>query len=155
MQLVDATTGANLWAERFDRPLRDIFAVQDEIVQKIVTTLDLYFKLGERGIPAWGRTHGTNNLEAFDDLLRGAWYDWSMTQEGNAKARAMFEKAIELDPKYADAYVAVGWTYFADACNGWTEPSGVSRRSSSGPLEFSRSRFGACIRNGAKGHCFG
>ena len=123
VQLVDATTGANLWAERFDRPLRDIFAVQDEIVQKIVTTLDLYFKLGERGIPAWGRTHGTNNLEAFDDLLRGAWYDWSMTQEGNAKARAMFEKAIELDPKYADAYAAVGWTYFADAFNAWTEPS--------------------------------
>src|SRR4029077_2790207 len=54
VQLVDATTGANLWAERFDRPLRDIFAVQDEIVQKIVTTLDLVFKLGERGVPALG-----------------------------------------------------------------------------------------------------
>ena len=46
-----------------------------------------------------------------------------MTQEGNAKARAMFEKAIELDPKYAYAYVAVGWTYFFDASNGWMEPS--------------------------------
>jgi hypothetical protein len=54
VQLVDATTGANLWAERFDRPLRDIFAVQDGIVQKIVTTLDLEFKLGERGISTWG-----------------------------------------------------------------------------------------------------
>jgi adenylate cyclase len=123
VQLVDATTGANLWAERFDRPLRDIFSVQDEIVQKIVTTLDLYFKLGERGIPEWGRTHGTDNLEAFDDVLRGAWYLWSMTQEGNAKARAMFEKAIELDPKYADAYAAVGWIYFQDAFNAWMEPS--------------------------------
>jgi adenylate cyclase len=123
VQLVDATTGADLWAERFDRPLRDIFAVQDEIVQKIVTTLDLYFKLGERGIPEWGRTHGTNNLEAFDDVLRGAWYAWSLTQEGNAKARTMFEKAIELDPKYADAYVCVGWTYFSDAWNGWTDRS--------------------------------
>ena len=74
VQLVDATTGANLWAERFDRPLHDIFAVQDEIVQKIVTTLDLEFKLGERGVPAVGRMHGTDNLEAFDDLLRGRWY---------------------------------------------------------------------------------
>jgi Tfp pilus assembly protein PilF len=46
-----------------------------------------------------------------------------MTQEGNAKARAMFEKAIELDPKYADAYAAVCWTYFADAFNAWMEPS--------------------------------
>ena len=71
VQLVDATTGANIWAERFDRPLRDIFAVQDEIVQKIVTTVDLEFKLGERGIPQWARTHGTDNLEAFDDALRG------------------------------------------------------------------------------------
>jgi hypothetical protein len=58
----------------------------------------LYFKLGERGIPEWARTHGTDNLEAFDDVLRGTWYGWSMTQEGNAKARTMFEKAIELDP---------------------------------------------------------
>src|SRR6202043_753854 len=100
-----------------------MFAVQDEIVQKIVTTLDLYFKLGERGIPEWGRTHGTDNLEAFDDILRGAWYLWSMTQEGNGNTRAMFEKAIELDPKYADAYSAVGWTYFQDAFNAWLEPS--------------------------------
>jgi len=123
VQLVDATTGANLWAERFDRPLRDIFAVQDEMVQKIVTTLDLYFKLGERGIPALGQTHGTNNLEAFDDFLRGVWYGWSGTQEGNAKARAMYQKAIELDPRYADAYVGVGWTYFMDAWAGWMEPS--------------------------------
>jgi adenylate cyclase len=123
VQLVDATTGANLWAERFDRPLRDIFAVQDEIVQKIVTTLDLEFKLGERGIPSGVRMQGTDNLEAFDDVLRGAWYGWSMTQEGNAKARAMYEKAIELDPKYADAYVDLGSTYFADAWNGWMESS--------------------------------
>jgi len=123
VQLVDATTGANIWAERFDRPLHDIFAVQDEIVQKIVTTLDLEFKLGERGVPALGNLHGTNNLEAFDDVLRGTWYNWSFTQEGNAKARAMYEKALELDPQYADAYVDLGWTYFMDAWAGWVEPS--------------------------------
>jgi adenylate cyclase len=126
VQLVDATTGANLWAQRFDRPLRDIFSVQDEIVQKIVTTLDLEFKLGELGIPASVRLQGTNNVEAFDNVLRGTWYTWSMTQEENAKARAMFEKAVELDPKYAYAYVAVGWIYFFDASNGWMEPSKAS-----------------------------
>jgi adenylate cyclase len=126
VQLVDATTGANIWAERFDRPLHDIFAVQDEIVQKIVTTLDLVFKLGEGGIPALGKTHGTNNLEAFDDLLRGAYYAWMGTQEGNAKARAMYEKVIELDPKFADAYVGMGWTYVLEAENGWMESSNAS-----------------------------
>ena len=125
VQLVDATTGANLWAERFDRPLRDIFAVQDEIVQKIVTTLDLVFKL--KKFPAIGRTHGTDNLEAFDDALRGDWYGWSITQEGNAKARVMYEKAVELDPKYVYAYVGLAWTYFMDAWAGWIEPTEVSR----------------------------
>jgi len=123
VQLVDATTGANIWADRFDRPLRDIFAVQDEIVRKIVTTLDLVFKLREGGVPALGKTHGTNNLDAFDDLLRGAYYAWIGTQEANAKARTIYEKAIELDPKYADAYVGMGWTYFLEAANGWVEPS--------------------------------
>ena len=48
-QLIDATTGAHLWAERYDRPLKDIFALQDEIVQKIVTTLKLQLTLRDRG----------------------------------------------------------------------------------------------------------
>ena len=86
VQLVDATTGANIWADRFDRPLRDIFAVQDEIVRKIVTTLDLVFKLREGGVPALGKTHGTNNLDAFDDLLRGAYYAWIGTQGGKCES---------------------------------------------------------------------
>jgi adenylate cyclase len=94
VQLVDAMTGASLWAERFDRRLHDIFTLQDEIVQKIVTTVSLEFKLEERGIPESGRTHGTSNLESFDDVLRGHWYVWSMTQEGNSKARATYEKAM-------------------------------------------------------------
>jgi adenylate cyclase len=153
---VDATTGANIWVERFDRPLRDIFAVQDEIVQKIVTTVDLEFKLGERGIPQWARTHGTENLEAFDDALRGTWYGWSMTQEGNAKARAMFAKAIELDPKYADAYVGMGRTYFEDVWNGWMDGGlkgtlcGIS-----GHREVPTTSLGTLIRNGAKGYSSG
>jgi len=66
------------------------------------------------------------NLEAFDDVLRAAWYGWSMTQEGNAKARTIYEKAIELDPKYADAYVGLGSTYFADAWNGCMDSSQAS-----------------------------
>ena len=124
VQLVDATTGANIWAERFDR-LRcrrySFFAVQDEIVQKIVTTLDLVFKLGEGGIPALGKTHGTNNLEAFDDLLRGAYYAWMGTQEGNAKARAMYEKVIELDLSLRMAISAwAGPTFLMRRMDGWS-----------------------------------
>jgi adenylate cyclase len=71
VQLADATTGEELWAERYDRPLRDIFALQDEIVRRIVTTLNLQLTLAQRGflIP-----RKTDNLEAYDDVLRGAEY---------------------------------------------------------------------------------
>ena len=71
-QLVDATTGDQLWAERYDRPLRDIFALQDEIVRRIVTTLNLQIDVSEQGgFHRCRRTDGTSNLEAYDDYLRG------------------------------------------------------------------------------------
>jgi len=107
-QLVDATTGADLWAQHYDRPLRDIFALQDEIVQMIVTTLNLQLTLEELGILVRKQT---GNLDAYDNFLRGVEYFWRSTKDGNAKARQMFEKAIELDPKYTDAYAWLGENY--------------------------------------------
>ncbi len=68
-QLADATTGADLWAVRYDRPMRDIFSLQDEIVQRIVTTLNLQLDLMQRGFDV--RPQTTDNLEAFDDFLHG------------------------------------------------------------------------------------
>src|SRR5712692_11300834 len=108
-QLVDATSGAELWAERYDLPLQDIFSVQDELVRRIVTTMGLQLVL-------WDRTgrqplRGTDNLEAYDYDLRGWQYFFTITREGYPKAREMWEKAIELDPKYAEAYAEVGFTY--------------------------------------------
>jgi adenylate cyclase len=117
-QLVDATTGADLWAERYDRPLRDIFSVQDEIVRRIVTTLNLQLTLWEEhGILVRRRT---DNLEAYDDFLRGLEYFWSFSKEGNAKAHQMYEKAIALDPKYVDAYVNLGWCYWIASVWQWS-----------------------------------
>jgi len=107
-QLVDATTGHHLWAERYDRPLQDIFALQDEVVQKIVTTLKLQLTLWERGSLVRKRT---DNLEAYDYYLRGLESFWRFTKEANAQARQLFEKAIELDPQYAEAYASLGMTY--------------------------------------------
>jgi TolB-like protein/Flp pilus assembly protein TadD len=108
VQLIDATTGFHLWSEQYDRPLQDIFALQDEIVQKIVTTLKLQLTLQEQGYIVRKRT---NNLEAYDAFLRGLGYHWGYTKEAVAQARQMYEKAIALDPQYADAYVWLGWTY--------------------------------------------
>ena len=85
-QLIDAATGGHLWAERYDRPLQDIFAVQDEIRAEIVTHLGLELTEEEqerlRRIP-------TTNLEAYDDLLRGLEYRLPRTPRGNAQARQM------------------------------------------------------------------
>jgi TolB-like protein len=67
-QLVDATTGDHIWAEHYDRALRDIFALQDEIVRRIVTTLSLQIALSGHGILV---TKRTDNLEAYDYFLRG------------------------------------------------------------------------------------
>jgi adenylate cyclase len=126
-QLVDATSGADLWAQHYDRPLRDVFALQDEIVQRIATTLNLQLTLEERGILVRKRT---DNLEAYDNFLRGTECLWSFTKDGNAKARQMFEKAIELDSKYADAYAWLGQTYII----GWSflfspDPDALDRAS--------------------------
>jgi adenylate cyclase len=122
VQLADTTTGAELWAERYDRPLRDIFALQDEIVRKIVTTVNLQLALSQQGVAI---PRSTENLEAYDDLLRGT-YLLSSTKNGNAKARQMFEKAIHLDPDYAYAYASLGLNYFL----GWVwafdpDPNGL------------------------------
>src|ERR1044072_1551898 len=76
-QLIVATTGEHLRSERFERPFKDIFVLQDEIVQKIVTTLKLQLTLQEQGYIV--RKH-TDNLEAYDAFLRGAEYGWRSTK---------------------------------------------------------------------------
>jgi TolB-like protein/class 3 adenylate cyclase/Flp pilus assembly protein TadD len=104
-QLIDATTGGHLWAERYDRDYKDIFALQDEVIQRIVFALSV--KLTQKEKEQLARKY-TDNLEAYDYYLRGEQSLKSFTVEGVAKARSMFEKAIELDPRFAQAYAAHG-----------------------------------------------
>ena len=115
-QLVDATTGDHIWAEHYDRALRDIFSLQDEIVRRIVTTLNLQLTLEERGVLFKKRTE---NQEAYDDFLRALEYTLSITKDGNEKARQELEKAIALDPKYSDAHAELGWVYLIDLVSQW------------------------------------
>src|SRR5262249_44637355 len=108
-QLIDTTTDSHLWSERYDRPLKDLFALQDEIVQQIVTTLRLQLTLEEHGYIV--RKH-TDNLEAYDAFLRGEEAFNRFTQEANAQAQQLFERALALDPQYAEAYAYLSWTYY-------------------------------------------
>ncbi len=110
-QLVDTTTGDHIWAESYDRPLRDIFLLQDEIVQRIVTTLSLQLTLEGRAIQFKKRTH---NFKAYDDFLRALEYMLSTTKDGDEKAHQLLDKAITLDPEYSDAYAELAWVYFMD-----------------------------------------
>jgi TolB-like protein/Tfp pilus assembly protein PilF len=124
-QLIDATTGEHLWTERYDRPLTDIFTLQDEIVQKIVTTLKLQITLREQGYLVRKRT---DSLEAYDSLMRGWESFYRSTKETNAQARQMFEKAAALDPQYAEAHAWLGYTYLMVSIQQWEpDPQNLRR----------------------------
>jgi len=111
-QLIDATTGHHLWAERYDRDLEDIFAVQDEITREIVVALDVQLREGEQH-RVW--SNGTQSLEAWecvrlatDDILGGS-------AEAQPKATELIERALAIDPDYAIAWAMRGWLYFTEA----------------------------------------
>jgi adenylate cyclase len=117
-QLIDATSGHNIWAERYYRDMKNVFALQDDIVQAIVTTLAVKIDTEERKRVM---RKDTENFEAYDYVLRGWEYYLRSTRSENTKAQHMFEEAIALDHRYATAYVGLGQTYMAEFAYGWTE----------------------------------
>jgi len=124
-QLIDATTGHHLWAKRYDRDLKDIFAIQDEITLKIMKAMRVELRLGKEGRELYKIT---DNLEAYEKLIQGIYYGNRGTKHDNAQARQMFEQAIALDPECARCYTALGWTHFMDARFGWSESRAKSNR---------------------------
>jgi adenylate cyclase len=117
-QLIDALTGHHLWAERYDRDIKDIFAVQDEITKNIITALQVKLTYGEQ---AHVMGKGTKNLEAFIKCLQSLSSLHTHTKEGNALGRKLAEESIALDPGYPRPYVALAQTYILDILLGATE----------------------------------
>ncbi len=116
-QLIDAIKGYHLWAERYDRDLKDIFKLQDEISQKIITALEVKLTVGEQA-RMWAK--GTHNLEAYLKLLKAREYLSAFNSESNVKARQMVKGAIDLDPQYALAYTTMGFINMMDVWFGIT-----------------------------------
>jgi len=104
-QLVDAQTDHHLWAERYERELKDIFAVQDDITKNIITSVHVQLTEGEQG-----RLYakGTANLDAYLKDSEARWYLGQSTKEGLLKAKQLAEAAIALDPNYPSAYNTLG-----------------------------------------------
>ncbi len=111
-QLIDATTGRHVWAERYDRDLEDIFAVQDDITREVVVALDVRLSGGEQA-RIW--SSGTKNVEAWECVKLGMDALNRVTPEGRIEARRLIKRALDLDPTYPMAWVSLGWLYWHEA----------------------------------------
>ena len=118
-QLIDAITGHHIWSEHYDRELKDIFALQDEITLKILYAMKIELTEGEQ-VRQW-KKWGSNNLKATEKNFQAVASIRRLTKQDNYLARQFAEEAIVLDRNYIWPYVNVGWTHFYDAIFGWSE----------------------------------
>ncbi|MGH6913966.1 MAG: hypothetical protein ACREH3_09705, partial [Geminicoccales bacterium] len=120
VQLIDADTGAQVWSERWDRPLREVFAVRDELVQQIAGTIAGYGGPVMSDSIERARRKPPQSLDAYD-YVRLARAAYRVDKEGLAEVRALLEKAIALDPSYPAAYLQLAWAHFNEALNGYSD----------------------------------
>jgi tetratricopeptide (TPR) repeat protein len=124
VQLIDAENGNHLWAERFDKPIADLFDMQDEIVARLANTVDNQLTAAEARRAE--KASRIDNLDAFDLTMRGRALTFRFiqqpTRENNDAARAMYEQALAIDPNDAAALAGDAGTYLYDMAFGWTNP---------------------------------
>ena len=116
-QMIDGASGGHLWAERYDRDLTDIFAVQDDVTQHIVAALSVKLTRDELKRVV---KKGTDNLEAYDIFLKGREHTLRQTKEANAKAVVMLERVTELDPEFAAAVALLAFNHVEAYINRWS-----------------------------------
>ena len=115
--MTDALTGNRLWAERYDRDMKDIFVLQDEITLKIITALHVKLRKGEM---VHVMAKGAKSLDAFIKYMQALELFDNMTKEGNAQGKKLLEEAIALDPEYPRLYMGLAITHFMDVWFGTT-----------------------------------
>jgi adenylate cyclase len=117
-QLIDAATGHHVWAETYNRELRDIFDIQDEIAEAIARSIEPALERSE-----WKRTlrQQPQELDAWDSHWRGWWHLKQYSKDENARSRLLFERAIELDPGLVRALVGLVIVHTEDVANQWSD----------------------------------
>ena len=122
-QLIDATTGGHVWADRYDGDLKNIFAFQDKVTRNVVAALAVELTKDDRERVA---RKGTGNAQAYDVFLKGWQRYLRQTPEDFRAAIVHFEKAVELDPKYGRAYAALAASYWEVSTRYWSVALGLS-----------------------------
>lgn len=122
-QLNDAVTGSQLWAERYDRDIADVFAVQDEITEAIVAAIEPQIYAAEN---FRAQRKQPDSMDAWDLVMRGLSYFWRVTRQDNVVAQALLEKAISIDPNYGQALGVLATSHTFGAHMGWVDMAAVA-----------------------------
>lgn len=123
-QLIDAETSAHLWAERYDRPYEDIFAIQDEITENVVGAIEPEMLMGEgRRVVAQRKT----DPGAFDCCMRGIWHHFQVDRDEFTEAEKWLRRAIAIDPKFARAHMTLARVLFGRCLFGWSKNIAADR----------------------------
>ena len=123
-QLNDVATGSHIWAERYDRGLADVFAVQDEITEAIVAAIEPQLYAAEN-FRAQRKAPGS--LDAWDLVMRALSHYWRVTRQDNVVAQALLEKAISIDPNYGQALGVLATSYMFCVHMGWADHKAIKR----------------------------
>jgi TolB-like protein/cytochrome c-type biogenesis protein CcmH/NrfG len=130
-QLNDVVTGSHLWAERYDRDLADVFAVQDEITEAIVAAIEPQLYAAEN---FHAQRKAPDSLDAWDLVMRALSHFWRVTRQDNVVGQALLEKAISIDPNYGQALGVLATSYMFTAHMGWMDMATAMAKAESAAL---------------------
>jgi TolB-like protein/Tfp pilus assembly protein PilF len=150
-QLNDVATGSHLWAERYDRDLADVFAVQDEITEAIVAAIEPHLYAAEN---FHAQRKAPDSLDAWDLVMRALSHYWRVTRQDNVVAQALLEKAISIDPHYGQALGVLATSYMFTAHMGWMDMAAAMAKAEISALAAIRADSEDPWAHNALGHVY-